>query len=67
MYKALKISENFNLIEQLIPVETNNIIQKEIATNHIIVIDCSGSMSYDLQKIRLQLKNKLPSLVIFYS
>ena len=32
-------------------------------TNHIIVIDCSGSMSGELSKIKGQLKNKLPSLV----
>ena len=36
---------------------------KEVPINHIMVIDCSGSMSYDLPKIRKQLKNKLPSLV----
>ena len=32
-------------------------------TNHILVIDCSGSMCYDLPKIRTQLKNKLPAMV----
>ena len=35
----------------------------EVPVNHIFVIDCSGSMSYDLPKIRKQLKNKLPSLL----
>ena len=35
----------------------------EVPTNHIFVIDCSGSMYYDLPKMRLQLKNKLPMLV----
>lgn len=33
------------------------------AINHIFVIDCSGSMTYDLPKMRMQLKNKLPSLI----
>ncbi|MEM1007374.1 MAG: hypothetical protein AAGJ35_00085 [Myxococcota bacterium] len=31
--------------------------------NHIVVIDCSGSMYSDLPKIRQQLKQKLPSLL----
>lgn len=35
----------------------------EIPTNHIAVIDCSGSMSYDLPKLREQLKNKLPKML----
>jgi hypothetical protein len=35
----------------------------EIATNHLAVIDCSGSMSYELPKIREQLKKKLPKLL----
>ena len=40
-----------------------NVEIKETPVNHVMVIDCSGSMSYDLPKIRKQLKNKLPSLV----
>jgi Mg-chelatase subunit ChlD len=36
---------------------------KRIPVNHIIVLDCSGSMAGDLPAIRQQLKNKLPSLV----
>ena len=35
----------------------------EVPVNHVFVIDCSGSMHYDLPKIRIQLKNKLPSLL----
>lgn len=35
----------------------------EIPTNHVVVIDCSGSMSCDLPKIREQLKLKLPKLL----
>lgn len=35
----------------------------EIPTNHFVIIDCSGSMSYDLPKIREQLKRKLPKLL----
>src|SRR5690606_21479341 len=32
-------------------------------TNHIVIIDCSGSMYGDLPKIREQLKAKLPTLL----
>ena len=35
----------------------------EVPTNHIAVIDCSGSMSGDLPKIREQLKKKLPKML----
>lgn len=35
----------------------------DVATNHIAVIDCSGSMSYELPRIREQLKKKLPKLL----
>lgn len=36
---------------------------QSLPTNFIFVIDVSGSMYYDLQLIRKQLKNKLPNLV----
>lgn len=35
----------------------------DVSANHIVVIDCSGSMSGDLPKIREQLKKKLPKLL----
>jgi hypothetical protein len=35
----------------------------ELPTNHVAVIDCSGSMYNDLPKIREQLKKKLPKLL----
>ena len=35
----------------------------ETRTNHFCVIDCSGSMSYDLPKIREHIKRKLPKLL----
>lgn len=36
---------------------------KEVPTNHVVVIDCSGSMSCELPQIRDQLKKKLPKLL----
>lgn len=50
----------------LVKTETSSKVEvKEvnIPTNHILVVDCSGSMSGELNAIRQQLKNKLPSLV----
>lgn len=35
----------------------------EADSNHILVIDCSGSMSFELPKIREQLKKKLPKMI----
>lgn len=35
----------------------------EVPIDHIFVYDCSGSMSYDLPKIREQMKKKLPKLL----
>jgi len=36
---------------------------KEVPANHLVVIDCSGSMAWELPKIREQLKKKLPKLL----
>lgn len=59
-----KISEKLYIVE--IKNENEN-IQKEkfvpTKTNHIAVIDCSGSMSGDLPELREHLKQKLPSLI----
>lgn len=38
-------------------------VQTVEPTHRIIVADCSGSMSYDLPKLRTMLKNKLPTMV----
>lgn len=57
-----KISDNLYLIEQAVPSKTKA-KPAVVPTNHIAVIDCSGSMSYDLPKIRDQLKRKIPKLL----
>lgn len=38
-------------------------ITVEVPTNRIIVVDCSGSMGSELPKLRLHLKNKLPTMI----
>jgi hypothetical protein len=48
---------NKNLSKTATPIVT------DVPTDHIVVIDCSGSMSYELPKIRQQLKNKLPMMM----
>lgn len=40
-----------------------NVVKADAPTNHILSIDCSGSMAYDLPRIRQQLKNKIPTMV----
>ncbi len=43
--------------------EAPKTVLKPEPTHHIIVIDCSGSMSGELPRIRAQIKNKLATLV----
>ena len=38
-------------------------VKVEVPTNHIAIIDCSGSMYGELPKIRAQLKTRLPKLL----
>lgn len=61
MKKHVKFDENYCLISQ----EVNSTATVEVAkkTNHILVVDVSGSMSWELPKIRTQLKNKLSNLM----
>ncbi|MFA5207296.1 MAG: vWA domain-containing protein [Candidatus Paceibacterota bacterium] len=61
MKKNVKFDENYYLISQ----EANSTVTVEVAkkTNHIFVVDVSGSMSWELPKIRTQLKNKLSNIM----
>lgn len=61
MKKNVKFNEGYYLISQ----EVNSTVTVEVAkkTNHILVVDVSGSMSGELSKIRTQLKNKLSNLM----
>jgi len=61
MKKNVKLSENYFLTTQ----EVNSEVTVEVAkkTNHIFVVDVSGSMYYELPLIRTQLKNKLSNLM----
>jgi hypothetical protein len=61
MKKNVKLSENYFLTTQ----EINSEVTVEVAkkTNHIFVVDVSGSMYHELPLIRTQLKNKLSNLM----
>lgn len=39
------------------------VVEADAPVNHIVIIDCSGSMSGELPKIRAQLKKKLPKII----
>lgn len=54
---------NNNLYLHSLKVNKNKKVLAPSHVNHIAVIDCSGSMSYDLPKIREQLKTKLKLLL----
>lgn len=57
------ISEDLFLVSSKVPKAKAAAKPVPQPTNHIVVIDCSGSMYYDLPLIRTQLKEKLPKLL----
>ena len=61
MKKYVKFDNKLSLITQNVNTDVSVEVVKNI--NHIIVIDVSGSMYYDLPEIRKNLKNKISSLV----
>ena len=61
MKKNVKLSENYFLTTQEVNSEATVEVAKK--TNHIFVVDVSGSMYYELPLIRTQLKNKLSNLM----
>lgn len=61
---SYKVSDNLYLIRQTIASGKQAAVKPvEVPTNHVVVIDCSGSMYGELPKIREQLKKKLPKLL----
>lgn len=60
----IKFNEKFFLtIKDVKTLSEVALTPKPLPTNFIFIIDVSGSMSRDLDFIRKQLKNKLPSLI----
>ncbi len=54
-----KVADNLHLVCQVHSKDAPK-VAAEVPTDHLIVIDCSGSMTRDLPSIRGQLKKKLP-------
>jgi hypothetical protein len=59
---SFEVAKNLFLVRQTIAKGAPPKVVEQ-NTNHIAVIDCSGSMSADLPQIRAQLKKKLPKLL----
>lgn len=60
---SFKINDSLYLVCQEVAKTTNQPKAVAAAANHLVVIDCSGSMYYDLPKIREQLKKRIPKLL----
>lgn len=63
MINYLKLKKGLFLANQVIKPEAQKEKVVEINTHHIFVIDCSGSMSYELPKIRKDLYNKISTIL----
>lgn len=61
MKNHVKISDRYNLVTQKISSEVKVEVVKK--TNHIFIVDVSGSMSGELSLIRKQLKNNLSTIM----
>lgn len=59
---SIKVNDNLWLVNQSFKTKQLKKVE-EVPTNHVVVLDCSGSMSSDLPEIRTQLKKKLPKLI----
>ncbi len=60
---SYKIADSLFLVRQAIGADKAPAKPVEQPTNHIMAIDCSGSMAYDLPRVREQAKKKLPKLL----
>ena len=63
MIKYLKIKDNLYLAQQVIKPEQQKEQVVDLSTQHIFVIDCSGSMSGELSTIRKDLFNKISTIL----
>lgn len=58
-----RISDDLGLVSQEVGVRAAEPSADAVPLNHVFVADCSGSMYYDLSKVRAQLKKQLPKLL----
>lgn len=61
---SVKVADGLFLVRQAVgSTKTGGAKPKVENVNHVLVIDCSGSMGYDLPALREQVKGKLPKLL----
>jgi hypothetical protein len=60
--QSYRVSDSLYLVRREIGPKPQQQPRKKVATpvNHVVIIDCSGSMYHELPKLREQLKKKLP-------
>lgn len=63
MNASHEINSKLWLVRQEVPRANVLLVPIDQPTNHVLLIDCSGSMSSDLPKMREQLKRKMPKLL----
>lgn len=63
MESSYKVAEKLFLVQKELSTAKTEQPAKKAPISHLLCIDCSGSMSWDLPKIREQLKRKLPKLL----
>jgi len=63
MIKYLKIKDGLYLANQVVKTENQKEQVVNLSTQHIFVIDCSGSMSGELSTIRKDLFNKISTML----
>ena len=61
--KSFKVADKLHLVQHKIHTGAVPTTPAEVPTDHIMIYDCSGSMSYDLPKVREQVKKKLPKML----
>lgn len=62
MKEQMKINDNLYLTRDQAGLKASS-TASTLPTNHIVCLDCSGSMSMELPKMREQLKRKVPKLL----
>lgn len=58
----LSLGDGFYLLHKTLAGDAPPVVV-EVPTDHVVIIDCSGSMYHELPQIRQQLKNKLPMMM----
>ena len=62
MSTSYKIAENLYMVVQTVP-NTGTAKPVETNVNHVFICDASGSMSYEIERVREHLKTKVPKLM----